>query len=85
MEWLQKLFAVEYLTISRKQKGIKMNTQNLTLSKLVKLTGAKPYQITYLHSLGKLPTQRDSQGAGIPIIWDYDAIQVIKDHINRNK
>lgn len=58
---------------------------NLTLSKLVKLTGAKPYQIKYLHSLGKLPTERGSQGAGIPILYKKESIKIVKDSIQRNK
>lgn len=58
-----------------------MNTQNLTLSRLVKLTGAKPYQVKYLHSLGKLPVVRDSQGAGIPIIWDSEAVAILRNYI----
>ena len=62
-----------------------MAKNNLTLSKLVKLTGAKPYQVKYLHSLGKLPTIRGSQGAGIPILYLPDSIQIVKDHISRNQ
>ena len=62
-----------------------MKNKNLTLSQLVKFTGAKPYQVKYLHSLGKLPTIRGSQGAGIPILYLPDSIQIVKDHISRNQ
>ena len=55
--------------------------KNLTLGKLVKITGAKPYQIKYLHSLGKLQTVRGSQGAGIPIIYNPSAVDTVKKHL----
>ena len=60
-----------------------MKSNNLTLSKLVKLTGAKPYQVKYLHSLGKLPVVRGSQGAGIPILYHPDAIEIARNHLAR--
>lgn len=62
-----------------------MKTQKLTRSELARLTGAKPYQIAYLHSLGRLPTVRNSRGAGIPILWDFKAINVIKVYLTKNQ
>jgi len=61
-----------------------MKTTNLTLSNLVNLTGAKPYQIKYLHSLGKLPVVRGSQGPGIPIIFSPKAVDIVNAHIKKS-
>jgi|GEM_PF-6585395 len=63
-----------------------MAKNSITLSELVKLTGAKPYQVKYLYSLGILPTVRGSQGAGFPIQYKKpESIQIVKDSIRRGK
>lgn len=72
------------MTISINLKGRIMKNEILTKSKLVSLTGAKPYQISYLHSIGKLPVIRDAQGAGIPIIYSHDSIDIVKAHLHRS-
>jgi hypothetical protein len=61
-----------------------VKTETYTLSKLVKITGAKPYIIKYLHSLGSLETANESRGQGYPIKWTAKAIPVIKEHIAKS-
>ena len=58
--------------------------KSLTRKQLVKLTGAKPYTIAYLKDCGKLPLFRDSHGIGYPTLYDPSAVEIVKEHINKN-
>jgi|26BtaG_2_1085354.scaffolds.fasta_scaffold04268_5 hypothetical protein len=61
-----------------------MTDKFFTLKKLVATTGAMPYQVKYLYSLGKLPVHRGSQGAGIPILYSPDSVDIVKKHIAKS-
>lgn len=56
---------------------------NLTRKELVKLTGAKPYTISYLKDCGRLPILRYSKGVGYPTIYDPTAVDIVINHLKK--
>ncbi|MFC1527956.1 hypothetical protein ACFL5D_04380 [Candidatus Neomarinimicrobiota bacterium] len=50
---------------------------------LVKLTGAPPYTIDYLYRCNRLPIIKESGGAGYPVIFHPDCIEIVKKHLNK--
>ncbi len=58
--------------------------KSLTRKQLVKLTNARPYTIAYLKDCGKLPIVRDSKGIGYPTLYDPSAVEIVKEHLNKN-
>lgn len=57
----------------------------LTIGELSKKTNTPFYKIAYLDRLGKLEKVRPSTQKGIPNIYSETAIDVILQHVNRNK
>ena len=55
----------------------------LTRKTLIKETGATINQIAYLRDMGRLPIKHQTTGAGRPIIYKPEAIQVVLDHIRK--
>jgi len=53
----------------------------LTRKELSKLTGAKPYQIYYLTTVGKLPLVHTASGRGDSHIYDQKAIVILNNWI----
>lgn len=43
------------------------------------------YKVQYLDRLGKLPKVKETTGKGDPSIFAPEAVQIVLDHINRNK
>jgi len=57
----------------------------LTRKILSKLTGAKPYQIYYLTTVGKLPLEHKSSGRGDSNIYNKSAIAILNKWISDRK
>jgi len=57
----------------------------LTRKILSSLTGAKPYQISYLTTLGKLPLEHKASGRGDSNIYDKSAIAILNKWISDRK
>lgn len=55
--------------------------KGITKKQLRKITGARPYIISYLSECGRLPIVKESGGKGIPTMYHPDSIKVIKDHL----
>ena len=55
----------------------------LTRKTLARSTGAQYYIISYLHDCGRLPVVRASKGKGYPILYDHKAIEIVKEHLNK--
>ena len=55
----------------------------LTRKALIKETGATINQIAYLRDMERLPIERETTGAGIPIVYKPEAVQVVLDHIGK--
>jgi hypothetical protein len=60
----------------RKQK-------HLTRKDLILHTGATVNQIQYLREMRRLPIARSSKGAGFPVLYKQEAIEVIIDHLSK--
>ncbi|MBT5528501.1 MAG: hypothetical protein HOK35_05025 [Cytophagia bacterium] len=60
-----------------------MNKISLTLKELVEKTGCQPYIIKYLHSCRRLPIIKESSGAGYPVLYSFEAIEIIKAHVSK--
>jgi len=60
--------------------------QNALSKKELRLKVKCPgYIIDYLGDCGKLPVVKPSKGRGYPTLYHPDAIQIIKDHLERRK
>ena len=55
----------------------------LTKSELHKATNAPGYVIIYLKDCNRLPIVQESQGRGYPTLYAPEAIQIVKDHMNK--
>ena len=60
-----------------------MKEEQITQKNLVELTGAPPYIIKYLNACKRLPVIQESFGIGYPVLYHPDAIQIIKEHLNK--
>ena len=58
-------------------------TQSLNRTQLCKATGAPGYVIIYLKDCGRLPIAKESRGRGYPTLYAPEAIQIVKDHMNK--
>ena len=56
----------------------------LTRKALVISTGAPFYIINYLKDCGRLPIVKQSKGKGFPILYDLEAIEIVKKHLNKS-
>ncbi|NQU68801.1 MAG: hypothetical protein HQ510_12730 [Candidatus Marinimicrobia bacterium] len=61
-----------------------MNEITLTLKQLVEKTNCPPYIIKYLHDCKRLPVFRESSGAGYPILYEPEAVDIIKTHVAKS-
>ena len=52
--------------------------QRLTRKYLAKRTGAQPYQIYYLTTIGELPLIHEATGRGDANVYHPDAIDILK-------
>ena len=52
--------------------------KRLTRKTLTKLTGAKPYQVYYLTTIGKLPLLHEANERGDANVYHPDAIAILK-------
>ena len=59
--------------------------ERLTRKLLSKLTGAKPYQIYYLTTVGKLPLEHKASGRGDSNIYNKSAIVILNKWISDQK
>lgn len=57
----------------------------LTRKTLIKETGATINQIAYLRDMGRLPIKHNTTGAGRPIVYEPEAIEVVLEHLNKSK
>ncbi|MCH8273123.1 MAG: hypothetical protein IIB41_07695 [Candidatus Marinimicrobia bacterium] len=57
--------------------------KTLTKRELQKITGAPAYVITYLRECNKLPITKESIGRGYSTVYDFNAIEVIKEHLKK--
>jgi len=57
----------------------------LTIGELSKQTETPYYKVQYLDRLGKLPKVKESTGKGNPSIFAPEAVQIVLDHVSRNK
>ncbi len=55
----------------------------LTRKRLMHATGAMPFLISYLTETGRLPLLRPASGHGYPNIYHPDAIQILKEYLER--
>ena len=58
--------------------------KQLTKKRLVALTGAQPYTVDYLYRCNRLPVVKQSKGAGYPIIFHPDCVEIVKKHIRKH-
>ncbi len=56
---------------------------DLTRKTLIRMTGANVNQIAYLRDMERLPIERETTGAGRPIIYKPEAVQVVLAHIGK--
>lgn len=59
--------------------------ERLTRKLLSKLTGAKPYQIYYLTTVGKLPLEHKATGRGDCNVYDVEAVTILNKWISDRK
>lgn len=57
----------------------------LTIGELSKQTKTPYFVCQYLDRLGKLPKVKESTGKGDPSIFAPKAVQIVLDHVNRQK
>ena len=62
-----------------------MSKQKITTKNLSEITGAPPYIIRYLHTCGRLPVEKKSLGAGYPVLYKPEAIEVVQEHLAKWK
>ena len=60
-------------------------TTVLTRKTLIKETGATINQIAYLRDMGRLPIKHNTTGAGYPILYKQEAIEVVMNHLSKGK
>ena len=60
------------------------NKKQHTKKQVVALTGAQPNTIDYLYRCNRLPIIKKSSGAGYPIIFHPDCIEIIEKHLNKS-
>jgi hypothetical protein len=60
-----------------------MLNSKLTRKAICKITGATINQIAYLRDLKVLPVVQQSAGPGFPVIYSEEAIDVVKQHIQK--
>ena len=60
-----------------------MEQEYLTKTDLRRKTGCPGYIIDYLYDCGRLPVVRASKGKGYPRIYDTKAIEIVKEHLNK--
>ena len=60
-----------------------MEQENLTKTDLRRKTGCPGYIIDYLYDCGRLPVVRASKGKGYPRLYDTKAIEIVKEHLNK--
>lgn len=56
-----------------------------TRKQLVQATGAMPYQISYLTSIGRLPLIRTADGPGYPNLYHPDAVAILHNYLKKNQ
>lgn len=59
--------------------------KGITRKQLKTETGVPGYIIDYLHDCIRLPVVHESEGRGYQILYHPDAIQVVKDHVNKQR
>lgn len=60
-----------------------MTTKELTRKELCKLTGASVNQIDYLRDMRRLPVKQDTTGAGRPIVYQPEAVEIVLQHLGK--
>jgi hypothetical protein len=60
-------------------------TSKLTRKALCKITGANINQVAYLRDMSLLPIERGTKGAGHPIIYKSEAIEVVLKHLGKGE
>ncbi len=58
-------------------------SQDLTRKVLIRMTGATINQISYLRDMERLPIERETTGAGRPIVYKQEAIQIVLAHMGK--
>ena len=62
-----------------------MQNENITLKDLQKKTNAPAYVIHYLKDCNRLPISKQSEGRGYPTLYKPEAVEVIKEHLNKQR
>ena len=57
----------------------------LTRKTLIRKTGATISQLAYLRDMKRLPIERETTGAGYPILYKHEAIEVVINHLSKGK
>ena len=60
-----------------------MKKPELTRKQLCKLTGASVNQVDYLRDMERLPVKRETTGAGRPIVYLPEAVNVVLEHLGK--
>ena len=55
----------------------------ITKKQIRDLTNCPGYIIDYLYDWGRLPVVRASKGEGYPRLYDTKAIEIVKEHLNK--
>jgi hypothetical protein len=62
-----------------------MVEEKYTLKDLRYATNAPAYVILYLKDCDRLPIVQESQGRGYPTLYHPDSIQIVKDHLKKQR
>jgi hypothetical protein len=60
-------------------------TKSLNRTQLCKVTKAPVWLIVYLKGCDRLPIIQESQGRGYPTLYHPDSIQIVKDHLKKQR
>ena len=66
-------------------RTVESNIVGLTRKQLMRSTNCQPYILSYLRECGHLPILHQSAGAGYPILYHPDAVQIIKQHLAKSQ
>jgi len=58
--------------------------KNLQTKDVAAQSGCAPYLVRYLYTCNRLPVVRDSKGPGYPVIFDEEAIEICRKHVQRS-
>ena len=58
--------------------------KSLTRNQIKNTLGCPGYIIDYLYDCGRLPVVKQSKGRGYPILYDPEAIDIVKKHLNKS-